>query len=164
MAEDVLAQEKVVSRLKIEIQARHNEVIGFNEQLKEQALKQVQEEINRLNNQLFSIQNKTESLNGLQDSGINRMQELRNQLRLTQESISGTRAEALNLLDQVNELREKILLGQEQFNAAESGFNSALAEYNELNLQVIQQQNRISALKQEREFRNKHLIRFKVPA
>ena len=162
IAEDVLAQEKVVSRLKIEIQARHNEVIGFNEQLKEQALRQVQEDINRLNNQLFSIQNKTESLNGLQDSGIKRIRELRNQLQLTQESIAGTRAEALNLLDTVNELREKILQGQEQFNATESAYNSALAEYNELNLQVIQQQNRIAALKQEREFRNKQLFDLKI--
>jgi chromosome segregation protein len=162
MAEDVLAQEKVVGKLKIEIQARHNEVIGFNEQLKEQALKQVQEEINRLNNQLFSIQNKTESLTGLQESGIRRIEELRHQLQLTQESIAGTRAEALVLLDQVNELREKILLGQEQFNSAESAFNSAQAEYNELNLQVIQQQNRISALKQERDFRNKQLFDLKI--
>jgi uncharacterized protein YoxC len=87
-------------------------VIGFNEQLKEQALKHVKEYINRLNNQLFSIQNKTESLTGLQDSGIKRTQELSSQLRLTQESIAGTREEALLLLDQVNELREKILQGQ----------------------------------------------------
>jgi hypothetical protein len=41
--------------------------------------------------------------------------------------------------------------GPEQFNIAETAFNSALADYNEVNLQVIQQQNRIAALKQERE-------------
>jgi chromosome segregation protein len=162
IAEDVLLQEKVVTGLKTEIQARHNEVIGFNEQLKEQALRQVQEDINRLTNQLFSIQNKSESLTGLQDSGTLRIQELRHQLQLMQESIAGTREEALHLIDQVNELKEKILQGQEQFNTEESAFNTALAEYNELNLQVIQQQNRIGALKQEREFRNKQLFDLKA--
>ena len=51
--QDVIAHEKIVIGLKTEIQSRHNEVIRFNEQLKEQALRQVQEDINRLNNQLF---------------------------------------------------------------------------------------------------------------
>jgi chromosome segregation protein len=111
---------------------------------------------------LFSIQNKTESLNGLQESGVKRIEELQHQLQSTQESIAGTRAEAMVLIEQVNELREKILLGQEQFNTAESAFNSAQSEYNELNLQVIQQQNRISALNQEREFRNKQLFDLKI--
>ena len=158
---DVVAQESVVSRLKIEIQARHNEVIGFNEQLKEQALKQVQEDINRLNNQLFSIQNKTENLNGLQESGVRRIQELRNQLKHTQESIADTRTDAMRLLEELNEFREKIVQGQEQFNIAEAAYNSALAEFNELNLQVIQQHSRIAALNQEREFRFKQLTDLK---
>ena len=68
ISQDVIARERIVAGLKTEIQIRHNEVIGFNEQLKEQALRQAQEDINRLNNQLFAIQNKTENLNGLQDA------------------------------------------------------------------------------------------------
>ncbi len=76
ISQDVIAREQVVASLKSEIQSRHNEVIGFNEQLKEQALRQVQEDINRLNNQLFSIQNKTEHLNGLQEAGASRIGEL----------------------------------------------------------------------------------------
>jgi chromosome segregation protein len=162
IAQDVINQEKVVSLLRVEIQARHNEVIGYNEQLKEQALKQVQEDINRLNNQLFSIQNKTENLNVQKETGTQRMQELRSQLDLTQQSIEGTRADAMRLLEEVNELRERILQGQELFNSSEIAFNSALAEFNELNLQVIQQQNRISALNQEREFRFKQLADLRI--
>ena len=44
----------------------------------------------------------------------------------------------------------------------EPAYNNALAEFNELNLQVIQQQNRIAALNQEREFRNKQLADLKI--
>ena len=113
ISQDVLAREQVVNRLKVEIQARHNEVIGYNEQLKEQALKQVQEDINRLNNQLFAIQNKTENLNASQDAAVSRILELRNQLHQTQESIAGTRLEALQLIEDVNNLKEKITQGQE---------------------------------------------------
>ncbi len=162
ISKDVLARELVVNRLKTEIQARHNEVVGFNEQLKEQALRQVQEDINRLNNQLFAIQNKTENLNGLQDAGERRIQELQMQLHQTQESIAGTRSDALRLMEEVNGLKEKITLGQEQFTIAETLYNNALADFNEVNLQMIQQQNRIGALNQELEFRNKQLTDLKV--
>jgi chromosome segregation protein len=162
MSQDVIAGEGIVNRLKTEIQARHNEVIGFNEQLKEQALRQVQEDINQLNNQLFAIQNKTESLNGLQEAGQQRISDLQGQLLHTQESIAGTRSNAHHLLEVVNDLKEKIISGQEQFSIAETAYNSALANYNEVNLQQIQQQNRIAALKQERDFRNKQLVDLKI--
>ena len=162
MLQDVLAHELVVNKLKSEIQSRHNEVIGFNEQLKEQALKQAQEEINRLNNQLFAIRNKTENINGLQEVAVRRIQELQHQLHQTQESIAGTRNDASRLLEEVNELKEKIVRGQDQFTLAETAFNSALADFNEVNLQQSQQQNRIAALKQESEFRNKQLEDLKI--
>jgi len=162
ITQEVGEREKIVSRLKTEIQSRHNEVIGFNEQLKEQALRQVQEDINLLNNQLFSIQNKTENLNGLQETAVERMKDLQNQLRQTHESIAGTRNEASRLMEELNELKEKISLGQDQFAVAEIAFNSALADFNEVNLQMIQQQNRIAALKQESEFRNKQLTDLKI--
>jgi chromosome segregation protein len=162
MLQDVIAREQIVNRLKAEIQSRHNEVIGFNEQLKEQALKQAQEEINRLNNQLFAIQNKTENLNGLQEASVRRIEDLRRQLEHMQASIADTRNNAIRLMEEVNEGKEKITSGQEQFTVAETAYNGALAGFNEVNLQQIQQQNRIAALKQEREFRNKQLTDLKI--
>jgi chromosome segregation protein len=162
ISQDVIVHERIVAGLKTEIQSRHNEVIGFNEQLKEQALRQVQEDINRLNNQLFSIQNKTENLNGLQEASVRRIGDLQNQLQQTQESIAGTRNEAASLMEELNGLKEKIAQGQDQFTVEEQAFNGALADFNEVNLQMIQQQNRIAALKQEREFRNKQLVDLKI--
>jgi chromosome segregation protein len=161
ISQDVVTHEKIVTGLKSEIQARHNEVIGFNEQLKEQALRQAQEDINRLKNQLFSIQNKTENLNGLQEAAARRTGELQNQLEHTQESIAGTRNEAAKLIDELNELKEKISSGQDQFTIEEQAFNGALEDFNDVNLQMIQQQSRIAALKQELEFRYKQLIDLK---
>ncbi len=162
ISRDVLASEQTVNQLRSEIQSRHNEVIRFNEQLKEQAIRQVQEDINHLNNRLFAIQNKTENLSGLQEAAVKRMSELRDQIQQTQESIAGTRTDAFRLLEEVNDLNEKISEGQEQFSITEAAYNNALAGFNEVNLQVIQQQNRISALKQESEFRQKQLSDLKI--
>jgi chromosome segregation protein len=162
ISRDVIAGESAVNKLKAEIQSRHNEVISFNEQLKEQAIRQVQEDINRLNNQLFSIQNKIESLVGLQDASIKGMDDLKNQIHITQESIKETRENTSLLLNEVTGLIEKIVLGQEQYSVAEASYVGVQVEFNEMNLQVMQQQNKISALKQERDFRSKQLSELKV--
>ena len=137
-------------------------MIGFNEQLKEQALRQAQEDINRLNNQLFALQNKSENLNGLQEAAAKRTLDLQHQLHQTQQSIAGTKADALRLVMEVNDLKEKIMQGQEQFSIAEAAYNRAMADFNEVTLQQIQQENRIAALKQERAFRNKQLEDLKI--
>ncbi|MGI8636217.1 MAG: chromosome segregation protein SMC, partial [Segetibacter sp.] len=62
------AQETVVNSIKAEIQERHHEVITYNDQLKENVIKQTQQEINNLTNQLFALQNKLENLDALQNS------------------------------------------------------------------------------------------------
>ena len=59
--------------LKAEIQTHHNEVIAFNEQLKENAIKQTQQDINNLTNQVFSLQNKIENLHHLEETSTARI-------------------------------------------------------------------------------------------
>ena len=50
LAEDIQDQESVVNLLKSDIQFKHNEVIAFNDQLKEGNIKQTEAEINQLTN------------------------------------------------------------------------------------------------------------------
>src|SRR5207344_1471000 len=62
LAEEISVQDKIVTALKAEIQQRHNEVITYNNQLKENAIRQTQQDIIQLTNLVFSLQNKIESL------------------------------------------------------------------------------------------------------
>ncbi|PWT73979.1 MAG: chromosome segregation protein SMC [Bacteroidetes bacterium] len=155
--EEIAAQEAIVNGLKSDIQACQNEVISFNEQLKEQAIKQTQEEINGLINHVFSIDNKMENLEGLQSSAELRLSELQSNLHETASSSEGIRGEWQLLVNHVNELREKIQAVEQEYKSVETGYNTALAHYNEFNLQLTRQHSRISALKQELEFKNKQL-------
>ncbi|HEX4850785.1 MAG TPA: chromosome segregation protein SMC, partial [Puia sp.] len=156
--EEIVAQESIVHNLKADIQACQNEVISFNEQLKEQAIRQTQEEINGLINHVFSIENKMENLHGLQESAESRISELQTNLQETATSIESIRGEWQLLVNQVNELREKIQVADQEYKSAETDYNTALAHFNEFNLQVTRQYSRISALKQELEFKNKQLF------
>jgi chromosome segregation protein len=157
LQEEIRRQQTVVGELKSAIQERHNEVIGFSEELKEQAIRQTQEDSNRLTNFVFSLQNKIENLHAQQHSSQGRLEELQLNLEETIEGIEDTRNAWAELVRVVAELKEKAQLAENDYRSAEISYNSASAGYNEFNLQVTRQHSRINGLKQEMEFKTRQL-------
>jgi chromosome segregation protein len=157
LQEEIRRQQSVVGELKSAIQEKHNEVIGFNEELKEQVIRQTQEDSNRLTNFVFSLQNKIENLHAQQHSSQGRLEELQLNLEETIEGIEDTRNAWAELVRVVGELKEKAQLAENDYRSAEIAYNSASAGYNEFNLQVTRQHSRISGLKQEMEFKTRQL-------
>jgi chromosome segregation protein len=155
--EEIVQQESIVASLKSDIQSKHNEVIAFNEQLKENAIKKAQEDISSLTNQVFSLENKIETFHAQQHSSLNRLEEMQTDLNETMASIEGTRNEWMDLVTLLNELRDKFRTSEHDYKEAEEKYNSATASYNEFNLQVTRQQSRINALVQEEEFKRNQL-------
>ena len=132
-------------------------MIAFNEQLKENAIKKAQEDISSLTNQVFSLENKIETLHAQQHSSLNRLEEMQTNLNETMLSIEGTRNEWMDLVTLLNELKDKFRTAEHDYKEAEEKYNSASAGYNEFNLQVTRQQSRINALVQEEEFKRNQL-------
>lgn len=157
LSEEIHTQEQVVAGIRQTIQEKHNEVIGYNEQLKEQAIKQTQQEINQLTNQVFALQNKVENLHALQSTSRNRLEELQQQLETSQQSISGTRSELTELLQLIEETGSRLVEIEQSYKTAEQEYNSANAVYNEFNLSLTRQQSRINSIKQELEFKRNQL-------
>lgn len=157
LIEEIHTQEQVVAAIRQTIQEKHNEVIGYNEQLKEQAIKQTQQEINQLTNQVFALQNKVENLHAQQSTSRNRLEELQQQLETSQQSISGTRSELTELLQLIEETGSRLVEIEQSYKTAEQQYNSANAVYNEFNLSLTRQQSRINSIKQELEFKSNQL-------
>jgi len=157
LVKEIQGLESVVGGLKASIQEKHNEVIGYNEQLKEQAMRQTQEDINRLTNFVFSLQNKVENLHAQQHSSQGRLEELQLNLEETIAGIEDTRNAWAELVKVVAELKEKSQAAEEEYRSAEIAYNNASAGFNEFNLQVTRQHSRINALKQELDFKSKQL-------
>ncbi len=157
LVQKIAAQEIVVNALKTEIQNRHNEVIAFNTQLKENAIRQIQQDINQLNNQVFSFQNKIENLHHQETSGSSRLSELERQLQTNQDAIATTRIslEALNL--QLKELTDKMQVVEQDYTSAEQEYSLVNNSYNENNLQFTKQQSKVISLKQELDFKSNQL-------
>ena len=157
LREEIVAQEGIAEALRENIQARHNEVIAFNEDLRENAVKATETDIQQLTNQVFSLHNKLENLHSLQTSSQHRLEELTHQIHQTLGSVEGVRNQLTGYNEQLTEHALKLEEADEAFRAVAEEYDEATSQFNEFNLNVTRQQSKINALKQELEFKQKQL-------
>ncbi|MCY7422446.1 MAG: chromosome segregation protein SMC, partial [Chitinophagaceae bacterium] len=101
LAEELVGLEKVVVDRKAEIQARQNEVIAHTQQLKENAIRQTQQQISELTNQVFALQNRIENLTASHAASTKRLEDVQNSLDSNQDSIADVREELTGLNHQL---------------------------------------------------------------
>ncbi len=157
LQEDIAAQDAVVQNLRAQIQSRHNEVIAFNEDLRENAIKETEKAIQELSNQVFSLQNKLENVQGQQSTARNRLEDLNEQLQQTQSAVEGVRRELQEFNEVLQLNANRLAEAEEAFKAAQGAHEESLGYFNEFNLNVTRQQSKVNALKQELAFKNNQL-------
>lgn len=155
--EEVNAQSVVVETLRSEIQIRHNEVIAFNEDLRESTIRDTEKEIQQLTNEVFSLHNKLENLHGIQATSKNRLEELTMQSQQTFASVAEIRQQLGQFNEQLQSTSSKLNEADEAFRISEQHYNEGNKLYNEFNLNVTKQQSKINGLKQELEFKTNQL-------
>src|SRR5215204_6055007 len=111
--EEIVSQQVIVNDLNSQIQARHNEVIAFNADLKEAAIRQSEREIQQLNNELYGLQNKLENLQHSQATSQNRIEDLNEQLENTNLSIQNVRNELTELNASLSQYQEGLQKAEE---------------------------------------------------
>ena len=149
LQEEIQAQQAIVDGLNAQIQLRHNEVIGYNADLRETAIRQTEQEILQLNNQLFSILNKLENLHHSQAQAQNRIEELQEQLDQAHASIETVRQELGQLNESLSSYTQQLSEVEAAYSEIEIQYNEINTQYNNLNLQVTREQSKINALRQE---------------
>jgi chromosome segregation protein len=157
LQEEIASQQLVVNELSAQIQSRHNEVIAFNADLKEDVIRKTEQEILGINNQLFNILNKLENLNYSQSQSQNRIEDLQGQLDETHASIANTRNELTQLNESLQSYANQLQEAEAAYSNIEIQYNEINTQYNNLNLQVTREQSKISALKQELQFKSNQL-------
>lgn len=154
LTEKIDVQKVKVNDLKSIITKRSNEVIAFNQQLKENTIQQTQQVINELINNSYSLHNKIENITQQQQSSVARLKELNGQLKQNHASIKETRTLLESLANDVEQLDDKMKIATDEFSNAENDFNQANGLYNENNLQLTRQQSKVNSLNQELEFKD----------
>ncbi len=157
LVEEITTQSAVVELLRADIQGRHNEVIAFNEDLRESTIRDTEAEIQQLTNEVFSLHNKLENLHSMQTSSQHRLEELNLQMQQTHSSVEGVRNQLNDYNQQLQVSAARLAEADEAYRASDAEYNKATGQYNEFNLNVTKQQSKISAMKQELEFKNNQL-------
>jgi chromosome segregation protein len=157
LQEEITIQAAVVELLRSAIQERHNEVIAFNEDLRESTIRDTEKEIQQLTNEVFSLHNKLENLHSMQTNSLHRLEELNLQMQQTHSSVEGVRNQLAEYNQQLKVNAARLAEADETHKASEATYNEATRQYNEFNLNVTKQQSKINALKQELEFKNNQL-------
>lgn len=154
---EIRVLETNVADLKTRLQAKHDEVLGYNSQLNENKINATREKVNQLNNQLFGLQNRIENFHHLIETGNKRLAEMEASLVANEQSISSVRDELDSLNDRVHQLHDSILEADRAAQEAEQQFNQANIQFNNQNLQHTRQQSKVQGLKQELDFKRKQL-------
>ena len=162
LQKEIAAQQKIVDALKAAIQQRHNEVVGYNEDLKENLIRQTQQDINNLTNHVFSLQNKSENLRHQEDTGKERVASLQSQLEQSRAAITDTRQELEKFNIQLKELAQNLQGVESEYAAAEQNYNEAGAVFNEMNINFTKQQSKVASLKTELNFKTNQLAELQL--
>ncbi len=157
LGEELISLEKIVSDRKAEIQARQNEVVAHTQQLKENAIRQTQQQISELTNQVFALQNRIENLVASQTNGQKRVEELESNLADNQDSIADVREELLGLNEKLKTSQDEMKNQEQDYRSAEQEYQEVNKLFNESNLHLTRQQSKISALKTELQFKSNQL-------
>ncbi len=157
LIKEIKSQEKVVEKLRSVISERNNEVISFNQQLKENVINQTQQDINNYTNALFAFENRIENIHHADEANSNRIIELQEQLTNYHAAVAATRAELDTFNDELEELTNKMKLVEQDYSAAEHEYTSVNNLYNENNLLLARQQSKVTALRQELGFKRAQL-------
>ena len=161
LQEEINAQSVIVELLRSDIQSRHNEVIAFNEDLRETTIRDTEKEIQQLTNEVFSLHNKLENLHSMQNNSQHRLEELNLQMQQTHSSVEGVRNQLGQFNEQLQLNTARLAEADEAFKITEKDYDETSRQYNEFNLNVTKQQSKISGLKQELEFKGNQLNELK---
>ncbi|MEO7309539.1 MAG: chromosome segregation protein SMC [Chitinophagaceae bacterium] len=154
LLKEIHAQDIIVDELKQNISRKHAEVLGFNEQLKENAIRQTEQEILQLTNNVFAAQNKMENLLASQNTAAVRLATFEDQLIQSQDNISNVREALQTLVEQLENAQSAIQTKEDYYKLAEAEYQQASGQYNENNLNATRQQSTITTLQQELDFKS----------
>jgi len=155
--EEIVTQEKIVNELKAAIQQKHNQVIGYNEQLKENLIRQTETEINQLTNNLFASRNKMENLQNMQQNAAKQLEDMQERLEKEHDVISTLRAELSALNEELSATTSAIQEAEEAYKAAEQDYHLASGNFNETNIAFTRLQSKLTALQQEVNYKQTQL-------
>jgi chromosome segregation protein len=149
---DIQGFKEQISEIKEQLENKQAELQDLKENTQKETIKQVQKELNRINEQYISLRTKTEQLRNLIENSATQKNEIEQKLLELQEDL----ADISPMLVVKKEELEEQKLELEDLNGIVATANEKLAQkfgaFNQQNLRYHQQENRVASIEQEIKF------------
>jgi chromosome segregation protein len=145
--------ESVLLKLKNEISLEDEKLKNLHESSQKEILQVLQEEINKLGNELTSVKTKQEQYLAFIENSLNRKQDI--ELKISSISNELLASEPLSLeIKNKKEIKQAQLLNiQQEYNELSESINLKSGFYNQENIRFHQQQNKVSGIEKDLEYR-----------
>lgn len=154
LQDEIILQDAIVNGLKAEIKMHHEAVLDYNNRLKDQQIRQTQNSLQQIDQQLFAGRNKVENLESAQQNTKQRLEELEQRLLDENDNIAETREELSHLNSRLKQMLNDLGALEQDYKMSEADYNLAASKYNECNLQLTRQHSKLNAIVQEVNFLN----------
>ena len=150
---EILSLTEMAKSLKQQISETQNLIVGFNQEVKDDQIKKINEELNRAQNTIIQIEHKIENYNHQIEESAKRVNSLTEQLNQTKHSIADTQKLHIEMKQQMSLAFDNLQQSQQKFTSAEADYNKSNEEYNQHNIIMTRQHSRINEINNERKIR-----------
>jgi len=150
---EILSLTEMAKSLKQQISETQNLIVGFNQEVKDDQIKKINEELNRAQNTIIQIEHKIENYSHQTEESAKRITSLTDQLNQTKNSIADTQKLHIEMKQQMSLAFDNLQQSQQKFTSAEADYNKSNEEYNQHNIIMTRQHSRINEINNERKIR-----------
>lgn len=146
-----------VENIKNNITEIQNKIVGYNQDIKENEIKNTEHKLNEFNNKQIQLQHKHELITAQINQNKDRIAALQLQLEESKNAIADTAVEHSTMKQQLSLAFDHMQKSQETYKYSEAVYNKCNEEYNQQNIIITRQQSRINEIIQEKNIRKQQI-------
>ncbi|MGB4775003.1 MAG: chromosome segregation protein SMC, partial [Daejeonella sp.] len=154
LAKEIKSLTEIIEKLKNSIDQESEKYNRLKTSSKKQEIQEVQQDINRLNNEFISIKTKQEQYLAFIENSQNRKQDIENKIADINADLLTGESKFAKLKAQKHLKNEKLLVLQQDYNDLADLVNVRSNTYNQENILFHQQQNKVAGIVKDLEYRD----------
>ncbi|MEJ6982367.1 chromosome segregation protein SMC [Pedobacter sp. P351] len=154
LAKEIRSLENSISTLKTFIEQEGHKVADLKTSLKKQEILILQQEINRLNNDLISLSTRQEQYAAFIQNSQNRQKDIEQKIKSIEEDFQKAEPRLIELKTQKYEAGNLLIEKQQAFQELSDLVTEKSTSFNQENIRFHQQQNKVSGIEKDLEYRD----------
>ncbi|WP_423149372.1 chromosome segregation protein SMC [Rubrolithibacter danxiaensis] len=154
LAKEIRSLENQISKLKTAIEQKGQKLISLKDSTRKHAIQQLEQEINRSNNDFISLKTRQEQYLTFIENSQNRKQDIEKKIEGINEELNISVPNLETLKSQKQKISEELLEKQLAYNELAELVTEKSTAYNQENIRFHQQQNKVSGIDKDLEYRD----------